>query len=162
MQGREKEARVIYTDTLKKKPDDIGLIAIASNNLITLNKDQNVFDSKKKMKSATVDGLEHKLTSRQRKHIALNQLLLSLLTSQNDHIANQCDRLLKPYPDLKAEVTLIKAVVLARDGKAKEAATLLEKESSQLADKETALNMKLAAIQLLLAQVRLAKSKIIY
>lgn len=82
LQGREKEAQALYSAVLQKRSDDIVLVAVASNNVATLNKDQNVFDSKKRMKSATHDGLEHKLTSRQRKSIAYNQCLLSLYTNQ--------------------------------------------------------------------------------
>lgn len=82
LQGREKEAQVFYASALKTKPKDIALVAVASNNLVTLNKDQNVFDSKKRMKNATHDSLEHKLTSRQRKSIAYNQCLLALYTNQ--------------------------------------------------------------------------------
>lgn len=67
MQGREKEAQSLYTSILKAKPSDIGLIAIASNNSVAINREQNVFDSKKKMKSATADGVEHKLSSKQRR-----------------------------------------------------------------------------------------------
>lgn len=82
LQGRDKEAQTLYTNVLKTKPNDIALLAVASNNLVTLNKDQNVFDSKKRMKSATHDGLEHKLTIPQRRNIAYNQCLLALFTNQ--------------------------------------------------------------------------------
>lgn len=82
LQGREKEAQLLYASAVKKRPDDIALAAVANNNIVTLNKDQNVFDSKKRMKSATQEGLEHKLTSRQRKSIAYNQCLLALYTNQ--------------------------------------------------------------------------------
>lgn len=82
LMGREKEAQTLYTAALKSKPDDIALVAVANNNLVCLNKDQNVFDSKKRMKSATHENLEHKLTSRQRRIIAYNQCLLSLYTDQ--------------------------------------------------------------------------------
>ena len=64
MQGsRDKEAQTIYNSVLRSKPADIGLVAVASNNLVTLNKDQNIFDSKKKIKAATADGIENKLTT---------------------------------------------------------------------------------------------------
>ena len=60
-QGREKEAQTIYNQVivigwftadcftgfvqvLKGRPGDIGLVAVASNNLLTLNRDQNIFD----------------------------------------------------------------------------------------------------------------------
>jgi signal recognition particle subunit SRP72 len=58
---------------------------VASNNLLTLNKDQNIFDSKKKIKAATVDGLEHKLTSIHRAAIARNNALLAMYTNQVRH-----------------------------------------------------------------------------
>ncbi|KAK7793568.1 hypothetical protein R5R35_000404 [Gryllus longicercus] len=149
LQNREKEAQSIYSAALKQKPNDIGLVAIASNNIITINKDQNVFDSKKKIKSATVEGLEHKLTTRQRKNIALNQCLLTLYTNQADQCQQFCEKLVKTYPDMAAEATLIRAVQLARDSKAKEAASLLDKFSA--GNQETQLKMKLAAVQLLLS-----------
>ncbi|KAJ9578829.1 hypothetical protein L9F63_004933 [Diploptera punctata] len=149
-QGREKEAQAIYTAALKQKPDDIGLVAIASNNMVVINKDQNVFDSKKKMKSATSEGLEHKLTSRQRKNIALNHCLLALYTNQGEQCQQLCEKLVSTYPDMAAEAALIRATQLAKDGKAKEAAVILDKESKH--DEEKKLAMKLAAVQLLLAE----------
>ncbi|PSN45652.1 Signal recognition particle subunit SRP72 [Blattella germanica] len=150
LQGREKEAQSIYTAALKQKPDDIGLVAIASNNMVAINKDQNVFDSKKKMKSATMEGLEHKLTSRQRKNIALNHCLLALYTNQGEQCQQLCEKLVATYPDMAAEAALIRATQLAKDGKAKEAAVILDKESKH--DQEKKLAMKLAAVQLLLAE----------
>ena len=62
MQGREKEA--IYNQVLRNEHIDIGL-TIASNNLIPV-KDQNIFDSKKSIKAATVKRLEAKLNFSQR------------------------------------------------------------------------------------------------
>lgn len=88
LQGREKEAQALYTAALKTKPDDIALVAVASNNLVCLNKDQNVFDSKKRMKSATHESLEHKLTSKQRRNIAYNQCLLAFYTDQVSPLYN--------------------------------------------------------------------------
>lgn len=69
---------------LKGKPDDIGLVAVASNNLLTLNREGNIFDSKKRIKAATADGLEHKLTSANRAAIARNNALLAMYTNQVD------------------------------------------------------------------------------
>ena len=39
-QGRDKEAQTIYNQMLRNKPIDIWLTAVASNNLIAINKDQ--------------------------------------------------------------------------------------------------------------------------
>lgn len=48
MQGNIKDASTIYSEFLKKKSKDTALVAVASNNSVVINKDQNVFDSKKK------------------------------------------------------------------------------------------------------------------
>ncbi|XP_076677979.1 signal recognition particle 72 [Andrena cerasifolii] len=148
LQGREKEAQALYTAALKAKPDDIALVAVASNNLVCLNKDQNVFDSKKRMKSATHDSLDHKLTSRQRRNIAYNQCLLALYTDQVDQCQHLCNRLAKEHPALAADAMFVKALQLAKEGKAKEAAQLL----TQYAVGEKELPLKLVCVQLLLSQ----------
>jgi len=83
-QGRDKEAQTIYNQVLKNRPSDIGLVAVANNNLLTINRDQNIFDSKKRIKAATVEGLELKLTSAQRGAIARNNALLAMFTAQVD------------------------------------------------------------------------------
>lgn len=67
---------------LRNKPSDIGLVAVASNNLLAINGDQNIFDSKKRVKAATVEGLELKLTNKQRSAIARNNALLAMYTAQ--------------------------------------------------------------------------------
>ncbi|XP_058808027.1 signal recognition particle subunit SRP72 isoform X2 [Phymastichus coffea] len=147
LQGREKEAQVLYASAVKKRPDDIALAAVANNNIATLNKDQNVFDSKKRMKSATQDGLEHKLTSRQRKSIAYNQCLLALYTNQSEQCQSLCKKLMKEYPEVTKKAATVLAVQLAKEGKAKEAVKLLEKQ----AEGEHYLPIKLACVQLLLS-----------
>ncbi|KAK0075073.1 hypothetical protein PV325_007424 [Microctonus aethiopoides] len=148
LQGREKEAQALYMNALKVKPDDIALVAVASNNLVTLNKDHNVFSSKKRMKSATLEGLEHKLTSKQRKSIAYNQCLLALYTNQSEHCQELCRKLVKDYPSMSVQSTFIRAVQLSKEGKIKEASKVLLDHAT--GDNE--LCMKLACVQLLLTQ----------
>ena len=81
-----------FLQVLKSKPSDIGLVAVASNNLLCLNRDQNIFDSKKRLKAATVEGLELKLTSSQRRQIARNSALLAMFTAQvrSSHPLKRC------------------------------------------------------------------------
>ncbi|CAB4061877.1 SRP72 [Lepeophtheirus salmonis] len=126
LQGKVKEAHVLYNQVLKTKPSDIGLVAVASNNLITLNKDQNIFDSRKRIKAATVEGLEHKLTSSQRRSIAYNSALLAMYTNQIE----ACKVLIEELDNnfgLKNddEKDLILAGVLSRSGKYDEAIKIL-------------------------------------
>uniref|UniRef100_U5EXU8 Signal recognition particle subunit SRP72 n=1 Tax=Corethrella appendiculata TaxID=1370023 RepID=U5EXU8_9DIPT len=134
MQGKTKEALIIYSDALKNKSKDPALTAVASNNSVAINKDQNMFDSKKKIKSAMSDACEHKLTSRQKKIISLNNCLLALYTNQSEcHVL--ANRLANHYEDLEFSAILIRASQMIKDKKYKEAVEVLEafakKEPSQ-------------------------------
>jgi len=126
-QGKEKEAQTIYNNVLRNKPADIGLVAVASNNLLTLNRDQNIFDSKKRLKAATADGLALKLNSRQRNQIARNQALLAMFTAQVDLCQQLVDQL---DSDVIPDKHLIIAGVLAKSGKYTEAVKQLDSDNS--------------------------------
>lgn len=63
----------------------------------------------------------------------------------------QCEQVAKLYPDLSADLSLIRATQLAREGKARDAAVVLEKGAASSPSHE--LEMKLASVQLLLAEV---------
>lgn len=150
MQGKTKEASGIYAEALKSKPNDVALTAVASNNLIAINKDQNMFDSKKKIRAATAEACEHKLTTAQKKTIALNNCLLALLTNQVDlHLI--CNRISTSYPDLEFQSVLIRSSQLAKDQKYKEAIENVEKYSNR-SPRDT-IPAKFAIIQLLLLSV---------
>jgi len=127
-QGRDKEAQAIYNQVLRSKPSDIGLVAVASNNLLCLNGDQNIFDSKKRLKAATVDGLDSKLTSVQRGAIKRNEALLAMFTAQ----VEVCKTLVASLGDLEGEATHILAGVLARAGRVGEAVESLASQASPL------------------------------
>lgn len=126
MQGRSKEASSIYIETLKNKPSDAALVAVASNNSVVINKDQNIIDSKKKMRAAMSDACEHKLTSRQKKNIAFNNALLSLFANQTDCQA-LATKLGAAYPDLDFQCILVRATQYAKDKKYKDGLDVLEK-----------------------------------
>ena len=127
--GRDREAQAIYNSVLKNKPSDIGLVAVASNNMVAMNKDQNIFDSKKKMKAATVEGLEHKLTSVHRAAIARNNALLAMYTNQVDLCKNLVTELETQFANHYDESNreLILAGVLSRSGKVQDAVEVLLK-----------------------------------
>merc|ERR1719244_803431 len=121
-QGRDKEAQTIYNQVLKNKPSDIGLVAVANNNLLTINRDQNIFDSKKRIKAATVEGLELKLTTAQRQAIARNNALLAMFTAQVD----LCKELVSALDSTTVQDNdLIIAGALSKAGKHSEAVDTL-------------------------------------
>jgi signal recognition particle subunit SRP72 len=144
-QGRNKEASLIYAEILKNKPTDPALIAVASNNSVVINKDQNVFDSKKKIRNALVDAVEHKLNCRQKKSIALNNCILALFTHQGD-LVQLTNKLAVKYPDLEFKAGLIQAGQYAKDKKFKEASEALEKLVTK--HPNAALEVRFALVQL--------------
>ncbi|KAG6461098.1 hypothetical protein O3G_MSEX012419 [Manduca sexta] len=104
--------------------------------------DGNVFDSRKRMKAATADGLEHKLNSRQRSAIAYNQALLAIYSNQPDFCKQCCVKLVKEFGD-ERRAALIEASSLAKEGKKDQAVALLLKHGG---------NLQFAAVQILLSQ----------
>ncbi|CAH2991994.1 unnamed protein product [Chilo suppressalis] len=143
MMGKEKEAAAIYQNVLKDKPSDQALVAIASNNLVVINRDGNVFDSRKRMKAATADGLEHKLNSRQRSAITYNQAILCIYSNQPDFCKQCCVKLVRDFPGQESRAALVEASSLAKEGKRSQAVSLLLKHGGTLT---------LAAVQVLLSQ----------
>lgn len=147
-QGRNKEASVIYSEILKNKPSDPALIAVASNNSVVINKDQNVFDSKKKIRNALVDAVEHKLNSRQKKDIALNNCILALFTNQGD-LQQLAHKLTLKYPDLAFKAGLIQAGQYVKEKKFKDASEALEKLITKHPDLSLEINFALVQLHLM-------------
>ncbi|XP_012935251.1 signal recognition particle subunit SRP72 [Aplysia californica] len=150
--NKNDQASQLYNQVLKTKPSDMGLVAVVSNNVVTINKDQNIFDSKRKIKAASGDGLKHKTVSAQRKHISVNQCLVHMYSNQSDQCHQLAKRLHDQYPDLESPV-LIRAAQFVRDKKMDEALALL-KEYSKLGKNQS------ERAQLILAQLQLAQGSV--
>uniref|UniRef100_A0A6M2DSB5 Signal recognition particle subunit SRP72 n=1 Tax=Xenopsylla cheopis TaxID=163159 RepID=A0A6M2DSB5_XENCH len=155
-QDRIAEATVLYNEALKHKASDASLVAVAGNNLTTINGDQNVFDSKKKMKAATSDAAQQKLNYKQRKSIALNNALLSLYTNQSELCKQLCSHLNKTYPTEVLNSELIKATLLAKENNIVQATNVLQAHAKKYPD--DALAARLACVQLLLSQSERAEA----
>jgi len=148
MMGREKEAQQIYNTFIKNKPEDIGMLAVASNNSVCINGSQNLFDSKKKIKNATSEAAQFKLNARQRKQIAINNCLLNVYTSQSDQILELTDRLVHRYPETEEVSVMMRAAVLTREGKSQEGIKVLKDYAHANPDKNV--DMHLAVAQILI------------
>ncbi|XP_064630339.1 signal recognition particle subunit SRP72-like [Lineus longissimus] len=148
-QNRMEEALKLYNQVVKSKPSDSGLAAVASNNIVSINKDQNVFDSKKKIKVATADNLGQKLTREQKKVIELNQCLLFMYMNQGDQCKRTAKNLEAKYPDLDNPI-LIQAGQLCREKQTNKAAELLQKKVDD--SPECSIQIKLTLAQLYLQQ----------
>ncbi|XP_018328625.1 signal recognition particle subunit SRP72 [Agrilus planipennis] len=148
--GRIKEAQQIYTSCLKLKLDDPALIAVAGNNSVVINKDQNIFDSKKKMKSATSESLIHKLPSRQRKFIALNNAIFLYYTNQFDQCTKACKFVEQNWPELSCQAHIVSALCTAKKENVFNAVNSLKNVKTRNSSED--LLIKLTCTQLLLAQ----------
>ncbi|CAG9759681.1 unnamed protein product [Ceutorhynchus assimilis] len=124
-QQRIKEAQVLYTSTLKLKLQDVATQAVACNNIVVINKDQNLFDSKKKMKIALNNTLVHKLPASQRKYIALNNAILNYYINQADQCEKACKVLESQWPEFAHQVMILRSLNLIKADKISEAIKLL-------------------------------------
>ncbi|ROL41099.1 Signal recognition particle subunit SRP72 [Anabarilius grahami] len=125
LQGRTEDALQLYNQVIKLKPSDVGLLAVTANNIITINKDQNVFDSKKKVKLTNAEGVEHKLAKKQLQAIEINKALLAMYTNQ----ADQCNKLsasLKAQNPGHPRPVLIQVAQLCREKQHNKAIELLQ------------------------------------
>uniref|UniRef100_A0A673A7G8 Signal recognition particle subunit SRP72 n=1 Tax=Sphaeramia orbicularis TaxID=375764 RepID=A0A673A7G8_9TELE len=149
LQGRTDEALQLYNQVIKLKPSDVGLLAVTANNIITINKDQNVFDSKKKVKLTNAEGVEYKLAKKQLQAIDFNKALLAMYTNQADQCRKLSSSLQSQNPGHPRPV-LIQVAQLSREKQHTKAIELLQQFSDQ--HPESASGIKLTMAQLYLVQ----------
>uniref|UniRef100_A0A1A8G3P3 Signal recognition particle subunit SRP72 n=1 Tax=Nothobranchius korthausae TaxID=1143690 RepID=A0A1A8G3P3_9TELE len=155
LQGRTDEALQLYNQVIKLKPSDVGLLAVTANNIITINKDQNVFDSKKKVKLTNAEGVEYKLARKQLQAIEFNKALLAMYTNQADQCRKLSSSLHSQNPSHPRPV-LIQAAQLCREKQHSRAIELLQQFSDQ--NPESASCIKLTMAQLYLVQGHVTKA----
>ncbi|TPX48109.1 hypothetical protein SeMB42_g01666 [Synchytrium endobioticum] len=120
LQGRVAEALDLYQGVLKSKVGDTAVTAVASNNTMALKKDHELFDSAKRHRAAATAGLETKLTTMQKKVIALNGAVLSMYMNKPSVARDVARGLLATYPD-DDQIYLILAAIALREHKASKA-----------------------------------------
>uniref|UniRef100_A0AAX7UGP4 Signal recognition particle subunit SRP72 n=1 Tax=Astatotilapia calliptera TaxID=8154 RepID=A0AAX7UGP4_ASTCA len=155
LQGRTDEALQLYNQVIKLKPSDVGLLAVTANNIITINKDQNVFDSKKKVKLTNAEGVEYKLAKKQLQAIDFNKALLAMYTNQADQCRKLSSSLQAQNPGHPRPV-LIQVAQLCREKQHSRAIELLQQFSDQ--NPESASGIKLTMAQLYLVQGHVTKA----
>ena len=126
--GNNKEALELYSTVLKEKAGDNQTLAVAANNIICINKDQNMFDSKKKLKIATTDTVRNKLAASQTNSIDFNSCLLSFYTNQLEQVKKKSLQLQEAGSPL---APLLLATLLVREKKFEDALKALQEGSSQ-------------------------------
>ncbi|KAF4801186.1 Signal recognition particle subunit SRP72 [Turdus rufiventris] len=155
LQGHTEDALQLYNQIIKLKPTDVGLLAVIANNIITINKDQNVFDSKKKVKLTNAEGVEHKLSKKQLQAIEFNKALLAMYTNQADQCRKLSASLQSQSPEHLLPV-LIQAAQLCREKQHAKAIGLLQDFAEQ--HPASAAEIKLTMAQLKIAQGSVTKA----
>ncbi|KAL7849851.1 hypothetical protein SRHO_G00192000 [Serrasalmus rhombeus] len=155
LQGRTEDALQLYNQVIKLKPSDVGLLAVTANNIITINKDQNVFDSKKKVKLMNAEGVEYKLAKKQLQAIEFNKALLAMYTNQADQCRKLSSTLQSQNPGHPRPV-LIQVAQLCREKQHSKAIELLQRFSEEYP--ESASGIKLTMAQLYLTQGHVTKA----
>uniref|UniRef100_A0A8C0FLN2 Signal recognition particle subunit SRP72 n=1 Tax=Bubo bubo TaxID=30461 RepID=A0A8C0FLN2_BUBBB len=139
LQGRTEDALQLYNQIIKLKPRDFS----------SRNVDQNVFDSKKKVKLTNAEGVEHKLSKKQLQAIEFNKALLAMYTNQADQCRKLSASLQSQSPEHLLPV-LIQAAQLCREKQHAKAVGLLQ----DFADQHPA---NAAEIKLTMAQLKIAQ-----
>uniref|UniRef100_A0A8C2ZEY3 Signal recognition particle subunit SRP72 n=1 Tax=Cyclopterus lumpus TaxID=8103 RepID=A0A8C2ZEY3_CYCLU len=111
--------------------------------------DQNVFDSKKKVKLTNAEGVEYKLARKQLQAIDFNKALLAMYTNQADQCRKLASSLQSQNPGHPRPV-LIQVAQLCREKQHSRAIELLQQFSDQ--HPESASGIKLTMAQLYLIQ----------
>uniref|UniRef100_A0A8D0FZV6 Signal recognition particle subunit SRP72 n=1 Tax=Strix occidentalis caurina TaxID=311401 RepID=A0A8D0FZV6_STROC len=114
--------------------------------------DQNVFDSKKKVKLTNAEGVEHKLSKKQLQAIEFNKALLAMYTNQADQCRKLSASLQSQSPEHLLPV-LIQAAQLCREKQHAKAVGLLQ----DFADQHPA---NAAEIKLTMAQLKIAQGSV--
>ncbi|GLJ44232.1 hypothetical protein SUGI_0923960 [Cryptomeria japonica] len=133
--GTSGDAITTYNNILKQKLADSSSIVVATTNLIALKGTKDVSDGLKKLDKLIeksdggqglqlVDGLEYKLSSRQKEAIYCNRLLLLLHANKLDQARELVSALLSMFPDSLMPI-LLQASLLVRENKPNRAEEIL-------------------------------------
>ncbi|KAF9102397.1 Signal recognition particle core component [Mortierella sp. GBA35] len=142
--GRTEQARELYQSVLKIKALEVTVPAVAANNLVAIQKEDDLFDSSKKIKSANTKALGMKFLSSQKRTIAINELLLQLYQNKFAACRDTASQLLKSQPDNDA-LYLILAATMHRQ---KKTAKALEELKEFAAIKPDSVAIQFAIVQL--------------
>ncbi|KAG0332212.1 hypothetical protein BG004_001348 [Podila humilis] len=145
--GRVDKARELYHSVLKIKALEVTVPAVAANNLVAIQKEEDLFDSTKKIKTATTKALGVKFFSSQKRAIAMNELLLNLYQSKFVACRDAARQLLKTQPDNDALYLILAATM----HKQKKTAKALEelKEYAQLRPESVAIEFAIVQLELI-------------
>ncbi|XP_066902097.1 signal recognition particle subunit SRP72 [Halyomorpha halys] len=111
-QGKESQALSAYKMILDKGPGDKSIIAVLNNNLLASQKNKNVFELKKRMKTLQSDAVITKLSNVQKRIIENNITHVTAITAQTKEEAlSVCDKFIKEHPENLEAIVFLKAAI---------------------------------------------------
>ncbi|CAL8079594.1 unnamed protein product [Calicophoron daubneyi] len=156
---KEEAANQIYQAVTRHRSIDSALLAVIANNIVCINKEQNIFDSRKRIKMTSTDGLQHKLLAKQRRDILMNQALFYFHTNQADACHSKLRSVLQEDPR-SSRGNLLLAAQMIKEKQYERAVSLLRKYCDaerngpdNPMESDANLEVKLALAQLLLRSV---------
>lgn len=156
IQDKGKDALGVYNAVLKQKPSDVSHAVVASNNVIVLNRDRDIFDSKKKARVLANEGGSRKLTRSQKLPILYNRCLFALQTNQLDQCRELVSALRKVHHGPSRElVVLAEVALLNREKKTTACLELLETQLQK--DPESDILLYITLAQLYFSQGEVSK-----
>ena len=124
--GQHEAANQMYLSCIKSNPDDITQVAMASNNILVLNRDRDVFDSKKRVKALSDSALA-KLTNAQRHVVHFNLALFALTLGQTAQARELIGRLQQEEGQGSGLAALAEVALLCRQGQHSQGVELLSR-----------------------------------
>ncbi|KAG6490491.1 signal recognition particle subunit SRP72-like [Zingiber officinale] len=145
LQGRTQEAIEAYTAILNRNPSDYPSLAVATNNLVSLRGTKDVSDSLRRLdrliekgsggkQFQLANGLDFKLSSRQKESLYSNRLLLLLQANKMDQAQELVAVLPDMFPDSVMPV-LLQAALHVREKKVAKAEEVLIQYANKFPDK---------------------------
>jgi signal recognition particle subunit SRP72 len=126
LMGRHDDAMALYGNVLRSKPSSAVHTLTAANNVIVLNGDKDIFDSKKKIKLMTNAGATKKLSKWQLQIVTFNRFLFALKLNQLEQARQLLVELKEHFPSTDLTV-MAEACLFHREKKISDAINVLRK-----------------------------------
>ncbi|ORX59024.1 hypothetical protein DM01DRAFT_1333615 [Hesseltinella vesiculosa] len=110
IQGQVDRAKETYQDIVASKVHNVAVNAVVANNLVSLQGTKDLFDSAKKLKTASAKDADAKLQKYQKRIVRMNDALLQMHMNKHANCKDMVQSLLDQYPDMDDLYVLMAAV----------------------------------------------------
>jgi len=147
LENKVDKATEIYNTIIQQKPSDISVLAVANNNLVAIQKDMHFFDLEKKLRKASSDEVQKKLTFEQRRIIAFNHCLISFYMHKEQQCRREVQELQEKYPESPMPALILASLLLHKQ-KISKCEELLRSEIERQTSEDVQTKLSLAQVYL--------------